>query len=144
MATEENKAIVRRYLEELFTHHNLAIVDELVASHYVNHQVDFDSSYGRDIEKHAATANRTIFPDHRISIHDMIAEADRVMARVTMAGTQHGEVQTPIGGIPATGKYMTFEGILIFRVAEGKLTESWGVFDSMRAMQQAGALLQSQ
>jgi predicted ester cyclase len=141
MSTEENKAIVRQYLEELFTHGNLAIADELVASHYVNHQVSSDVSRGPEVDKQAAASNRSIFPDCRITIHDMLADADRVMARVSMAGTQQGDIQTPIGSIPATGKRTVFDAVLIFRLADGKLTESWSVFDTMGALQQAGAIV---
>ena len=141
MTAEENKAIVRRFFEECFNQGNLAIADDLIAADYTNHMLDPDSPHGPKGEKAAVSGNRAVFPDLQFTIEDMIAEGDRVVARLTQRGTQQGEVNTPLGRIPPNDKHIAIDAIMIFRVAGGKLTESWGVFDALSAMEQAGAIL---
>jgi steroid delta-isomerase-like uncharacterized protein len=75
------------------------------------------------------------FPDLQITIEDLIAEGDKVVARDTVTGTHQGEYM----GLPPTGKSITYNEIFIVRLADGRITETWGVVDVLSQMQQLGA-----
>jgi predicted ester cyclase len=74
------------------------------------------------------------FPDMHVTIDDMVAEGDKVAARVTMTGTHKGEIM----GIPPTNKKVTFSLIVISRFAGGKIVEDHGQFDALGLMRQLG------
>jgi predicted ester cyclase len=78
---------------------------------------------------------RSAFPDFKGTIDDIVAEGDKLVLRWTWSGTQKGEFM----GVPPTGKSVSFGVIDIFRIAEGKVVEHWGLMDSMSLMQQLGA-----
>ena len=75
-------------------------------------------------------------PDWRTEIEDLIAEGDKVVARITMTGTHTGD----FWGIPATGKKVEFTGIYIVRIEAGKIVEHWGEEDGVSLMQQLGVM----
>jgi len=77
------------------------------------------------------------FPDWQVTVEDMIAEGDKVVARYTAHGTQRGELL----GIPATGKSVTTTAIDIFRIADSKIAEHRVESDTLGLMQQLGVLL---
>ena len=79
---------------------------------------------------------RTAFPDFNVSIDDMIAEGDKIVARTTWKGTQKGEFM----GIPSSGKRVSFSVIDIIRISGGKFVEHWGLMDNSAMMQQLGAV----
>ena len=135
MGADENKAIVRRFIEQSFNAGNLSVVDELVANDYVNHVARADVR-GPEGMKQFVTTYRTAFPDYRCTIDDQIAEADKVVTRWTAHGTQHGELM----GIPPTGKHVTLPGVVIDRIANGKLVETWLHADVLEMMQQLGVV----
>jgi predicted ester cyclase len=76
------------------------------------------------------------FPDYQTVIDDLIAEGDKVAARITMSGTHTGSFM----GIPPTGKFISFTGMYIARIADGKIIEHWGEEDSVSLLQQLGAM----
>ena len=76
------------------------------------------------------------FPDQQWTIHDLVAEGDRVAARFTMRATHTGEFQ----GIPATGRSISVWAFTIYRIADGKIAEEWAEFDAMGMMQQLGVI----
>ena len=76
------------------------------------------------------------FPDYQTIIDDLVAEGDKVVARITMSGTNTGNFM----GIPPTGKHVSFTGIYIARIANGKIVEHWGEEDAVSLLQQLGAL----
>ena len=76
------------------------------------------------------------FPDLHITVEDMIAEADKVVARDTVTGTHQGEYM----GIPPTGKPVTYNEIFIVRFADGRITETWGIVDVLSQMKQLGVI----
>ena len=78
------------------------------------------------------------FPDLQMNVEDMIAEGDKVVARVRMSGTHQGEFM----GIDPTGNRVEISGIDILRVADGKIVEHWGNFDDLGMMQQLGVIEQ--
>lgn len=135
MSTEQNKALVLRFFEEAFNQGNLAVIDELIASHIVYHAPDGDIR-GHDGVHQLVTWMRTTFHDFQVRSEEVIAEGDRVVIRFTDSGIHRGEGM----GIPPTGKPVTWTGIDIFRLTEGKIVEGWGILDSLRLRQQLGAL----
>ena len=129
--SEQNKAIMRRIYDEVFSNGNLAVVDELVVKDVIEHE---EGPQGSEGLKQTVTMFRTAFPDLQFSVEDMIAEGDKVVSRITMRGTHKGEFM----GIPATGKTITVQAIDIIRFANGKAVEHWGVTDSAAMMEQLG------
>ena len=135
---EQNKAIVRRYWEQVWNQGNLAVVDELIASDFDGHPLPSDPNFGRGPagQKQLVGMYRTAFPDVRMAIEDMTAEGDRVAVRWTARGTNTGEMM----GMPATGKPVRVTGIIINRIAAGKMVEGWGNFDALGMLQQLGVI----
>jgi predicted ester cyclase len=134
MSTEENKAIDRRIVEEVWNKKNLALVDELVDAKLVLHAVGGPDLKGPEGFKQFVNMQATAFPDFHITIEDMIAEGDKVVSRVTARGTNTGNFMD----IAPTGKQMAITGIVISRFAGGKVVEGWLVNDALGAMQQLG------
>ena len=132
----ENKAIMRRLIEEGFNRGNLEVYDELVAPDFVNHSAPPGAPPTREGWKQGAAMFRAAFPDLHFHIEDEIAEGDLVVTRFTGHGTHQGELM----GIPATDKDLTFSGINIARIAGGKIMESWEEFDKLGVMEQLGVV----
>lgn len=130
MSIEENKAIVRRWNDELFKG-NPDIIDELAAASYVNHDIGDREAFKRYRAELGAA-----FSDMSIAIEDTIAEGDKVVSRWTMSWTHTGEFR----GISATGKQATFSGMSIHRIEGGKVVEDWSNSDSLGLMQQLGVI----
>ena len=130
--SQENKALVRRFLDELHNKRNYGIVDELAPS-YIGH-----GGGGSDSEavKQGTRSRVAAFPDIRLTIDDQIAEGDKVVTRWTMRGTHQGEYE----GIAPTNKEFTNTGIFIHRIEGGKLVERWASTDTLGFMQQIGAI----
>jgi steroid delta-isomerase-like uncharacterized protein len=131
---EENKAIARRFLDELWNQSNFGLVDQLLASDYDGHS----STVIRGPEGAMAFVPRlrNAFPDFQFSILGQIAEGDEVATRWTIRGTHTGEFQ----GVPPSGKPIEMTGITIFRIANGKLIEGWTNEDLLGLLQQLGAV----
>jgi steroid delta-isomerase-like uncharacterized protein len=134
--SEENKAVARRIIEEVWNKKNLDAIDELIAADYVDHTLPPGVPPGRDGAKAFIGMYVNAFPDVKITIEDMIAKGDKVAIRWSATGTHTGELM----GIPATGKQITVTGLDITRFAGGKSVEFWGQFDQMGMMQQLGVI----
>lgn len=136
MSPEENKAIVRRSVDEFWNTGNLAAIDELYAPSYVGH--DPSGLHAGDLDgfKQSARAIFTGVPDLQVTIDDMVAEGDRVVKRWTARGTHKGEYM----GIPATGNQITVTGIDVYRIAGDKIEECWSNSDALGMMQQLGVI----
>jgi len=131
--SEENKALVRREEEDLFSGGNLDAADEIYAADYVGHDPSNPEDVrGLEAAKQAASDYRQAFPDLRVSVEDLIAEGDRVAARLRFRGTHLGE----LNGIAPTGRRVDCTGIVISRIEEGKIAEDWANFDDLGMMQQ--------
>jgi len=130
MSTEENKAIARRWNEELFDKGNPDIVDELAHPDYVGHP----GMTARETFKQNMMQYRGVLSDARITLDDVIAEGDRVAFRWTAHVTHSG----PYMGVQPTGKRLTWTGISIYRIAGGKIVEDWASGDELGMMQQLG------
>jgi len=137
MSTEENKALVRQMVEEVFNRGNVILADEFLAADFVERE-ELPPGIPRDREgvKQLTTLLRSAFPDFKATLDDIVAEGDRVVIRQTWSGTHQGEFM----GVPPTGKSVSFGVIDILRVAGGKCQEHWGQMDSLGLMQQLGAL----
>ena len=137
MAAEQNKALIVRFVEELFNRGNMGIVGEIFAPDFIEReQLPPGIPSGREGVKVLTTELRSAFPDFKATIDDILAEGDKVVIRMTWSGTQKGEFM----GVPATGKRVSFGVIDIIRITNGKLVEHWGQMDSMSLMQQLGAI----
>jgi predicted ester cyclase len=134
---EENKAVIRRLIEEV-DKGNLAVVDECFADDYVDHNPTPIRGLAPGIEgvKKAFNIFWTAFPDTRHVIEDLVAEGDKVVARYWACGTHTGELM----GISPTGKQVTMTGIAIYRLAGGKIVERW-VEQGTGVLQQLGVTL---
>ncbi len=137
--SEQNKAIVRRLVEELWNKGNLSVADQLFTPNYTHHDSSSpDFGHGPESERKRATLYRTAFPDLRLTIEDIIAEGDIVMARWSCQGTHKGD----LNGIAPTGKHFTISGVTTVRFLNGKLAEGYVNWDALGMMQQLGVVPQ--
>ena len=133
--SEQNKAQVRRVVEEIYNRGRLDLVDEVMAPGMVIHAASEDIR-GRDGAKRYVAALRAGFPDLHLSIEDQIAEGDMVVTRWIARGTHTGEFQ----GVPPTGRQIKVAGTDIDRIIEGKTVECWVHVDQLGLMQQLGVI----
>lgn len=138
MSTEQNKALARRFIEEIWNQKNLAVAKELMAATYVFHTPGSPPGLppGPEGFQQFASAFFTAFPDVHTSIKDQLAEGDKVVTRWTSRGTNTGS----LFGMPATGKSATITGITIDRITDGKIVESWDELDQLGMLQQLGVI----
>jgi len=136
MSTEDNKARSRRFFEEVWGRGNLAVIDELTASNFIDHNATPGLPPGLEGFKQFVVMYRDAFPDMEISVDDVIAEGDKVVIRWTARGTNTG----PLFGMPTTGKAATITGITIERKVDGKTVEGWNNFDQLGMLQQLGVI----
>jgi steroid delta-isomerase-like uncharacterized protein len=138
--SEENKALVRRYFEEIWDEGNLDAIDELFTTNFVRHGPSGTEGEVRSLEEFKAVVNmyRSAFPDLQVSIEDLVAEGDRVVSRWRTRGTHEGEL---MGNAP-TGNQASITGILIDHISGGKIEEEWVDYDTLHLMQQIGAVPQ--
>jgi predicted ester cyclase len=136
MSVDDNKAIARRWSTEGINHGNISIVDELFAPDFVNHDPLPGMAGNRDGFKRGLAMLFGAFPDLQVADDDLIAEGDRVVSRGTFRGPNRG----PFAGIAPTGKPVVFQGIAIFRIVDGKVTDRWARLDTLNLMQQLGAI----
>jgi steroid delta-isomerase-like uncharacterized protein len=134
MSTEENKALMRRWIETV-NQRNLAVFDELCARDFVYHDAS-KTMQGLEPYIQVLSMYLTAIPDLHITLEDVIAEGDRVVTRQTYRGTQQGNLLS----IPPTGKQVTLTGIAITRIASGKVIEQWVNNDDMGLLQQLGVV----
>ena len=136
MSVEENKAIARRFIEEVWHQKNLTVIDEIFATDYVYHMAGMPDIRGPEGFKQMVVMYLTAFTNIQWTIEALIAEGDMVAIRLTFRGTHQGELM----GIPPTGKQVTVTGIGIQRIADGKFQETWDSFDMLGLLQQLGVV----
>lgn len=135
MDTDANKALVRRFVHEIFVKGNAGAVDELLAADFTSHTFP-STGDGRADMKAAIERVHGALSDVEFTVEDLIAEGDRVAARVTARATQTGELM----GMPASGKRYEIGEIHILRIRDGQLVEHWHNHDALGMMRQLGAL----
>ncbi|MFL5761947.1 MAG: ester cyclase [Thermomicrobiales bacterium] len=135
---EANKALARRWYDEVASQGNLDVIDELFAPDHVNHQAGAAPGEGSGPagQKQLVTAFRGAFPDLSVSVEDTVGQGDRVLVRYVFTGTQTGAYN----GIPPTGKRVEVTGMAIWRFANGKAAETWVIFDIFGLLQQLGVI----
>ena len=124
-AEEKNKALVRKFFEEAWVKGNMAAVDEFMAAEYVEHPRPSTLPPGTEGLKQLIAAYRTAFPDLKITLDDIFAEGEMVAFRWSVSGTHLGDWL----GVPPTGNHVRATGITVFRIAGGKVVESWTSID---------------
>jgi len=122
---DKNKAIARRFLDELWNRGNFKAVDQLLASDYDGHSST--EIQGPDGAKNFVSRLRIAFPDFQFNVVDQVSEGDKVATRWIISGTHEGEFQ----GMPPSGKRIELTGITIFRIEGGKLIEGWTNEDAL-------------
>jgi steroid delta-isomerase-like uncharacterized protein len=135
-ATEQNKAIVRRFWEEIFNGRKFTLIDELFTTDWIYHGVAGQKVYGPEGLKQFLTAYHNAFPDIQVKVENLIAEGDKVVSHVTSRGTHKGELM----GIAPTGKQITVPVICISRFVGDKIVEDWEIIDLFGMLQQLGVI----
>ena len=136
MPAAENKALVRRFYEQVWMRGELDAADEVFADEYVRH--DFRASDpvpGPEGQKQIAAAFRSAFPDLTFDIDFLLADGEYVVGRWTASGTHEGAW----AGVEPTGRRMTFSAVNVFRFEDGKVVEIWNHRDDLGLMEQLGA-----
>jgi steroid delta-isomerase-like uncharacterized protein len=132
---EQNEAIVRRFYEEVMSQGKVDLLDEIMAENFTdNGETLFGSPRGRDTLKQGIVASRRILADLTVQLHDMIAQGEMVGVRGTMRCRHQGEFL----GVPGTGNELSWSGLAMFRVVDGKIVERWFNSDSLSVVQQLG------
>ena len=137
MSTEDNKTLMRRFFEEVYTKKNLAAIEEFIAPNHIDHSAAAAGlPVGAEGSRQAIGMMLTGFPDLHVTVEDMIAEGDKAVVRMTMRGTQQGA----FGSISPTGKQVAVSTIDIVRIEGGKIAEEWGIDDMLGMLQQLGVV----
>jgi len=131
---EDNKTLVRRQHEQVWSKGNLAVVEELYAPDFICHFPVGSEWRGPKGVKRKVKRQRAAFPDWNEEIEDIIAEGDKVVTRFTSRGTHKGKFM----GIPRTGKKVKISEVAVFRIADGKIAEQWGFLDLQSLRRQLG------
>ena len=134
--SNENKVILQRFFDELFSQGELNVADEIVAATYLNHNAVPGETPGRAGLKQFVSDLHRAWADLTFVVEDQIAEGDKVTTRWRVTGTHQGE----FAGIPATGKPVAIRAINIHRVADGQIQEGWLEWDALGMMQQLGVM----
>jgi predicted ester cyclase len=127
MTGDTGKTLVHRYFEEL-AGGDLSEVDDIVAAEHGPAVIALMQKL------------RRAFPDFHCDVRDVIAEGDLVAASFIASGTHLGPWDGPVGVIAPTGRHFEQEGVRMFRVADGRLVETWGGADTVAQLRQLGVL----
>ena len=133
--SEQNKAVVRRIVEEHWNRKNPSLVGELFSTNRSLHTPD-GVLQGLEGASLLYEAYATAFPDFRLGVDDTLADGNHVVVRYTFTGTQNG----PLAAVPASGRPVSVQGIVIFRLDGAKVDDARFVWDKFALLQQIGAL----
>jgi steroid delta-isomerase-like uncharacterized protein len=135
--SEENKALARRWAEDVINQRNLDAVDEIYASDFVGHDPAMpEDTRGVEGAREFYSMYQSAIPDAEITIEDQVAEGDKVVTRWTGRGTHQGELM----GVSPSGNRVEVPGITISRIEGGKVVEEWDIYDALGMMQAIGAV----
>ena len=138
VSAEDNKALVRRFVDEVQSGGNIDLIDEVCSPGFVNHSAPPGIPADCEGIKIVTAMFRGAFPDSYFTVEDMVAEGDKVVTRKTFHGTHEGEFM----GIPPSGRAVSMGLIEIVRISHGKVVEHWSMGDSLGMMQQLGVIPQ--
>lgn len=135
--TDENKALTKRFYDEVINSHNITKIKTFCAADFTDHNPSPGYS-GKGLNDLAAQLNEMFiaFPDLRLTPDFMLAEEDKVVVHLTMTGTNSGS----FANMPATNKQFKINGIDIVRIKDGKAAERWGVSEDLSLMTQLGMM----
>jgi steroid delta-isomerase-like uncharacterized protein len=131
---EANKALIHRYYGELWNRWRLELADELLAA-----DVRFRGSLAVEVQgvegfRGYVGLVRSAFPDFHNTVEELVAEADRVVARLTYRGTHRG----PLFGVAPSGRAVSYAGMALFRIAGGRIASGFVVGDTGRLLREIG------
>lgn len=132
--SEQNKAIVRRFIDEAFNRRNLDGVGEFLHTDYCYHGSCGREAHGLDGVRQVIGMFLEAFPDLEVTVDDLLAGGDKVVTRWTARGTQKGALM----GMAPTGNRGTMSGIVISQLKDGKVIEDWEQMDLLHLFQQLG------
>lgn len=136
MSPEENKAILRHALDEIWNKGNLAVADELAHPDFVARSNTLGLAESNSLAqlKQSVALYRAAFPDLNVTLDEMVAEGEQVAVRFTASGTHLG----PLLGIPPTGKRATVANITIYHMRDGRIMDQRGLTDTLGLLQHLG------
>jgi len=136
MSAQANKALVRRFFDEVCNGLKLDVADSLFAASHIYHDPIIRAESGPEGIKRVVSPRPPAFTEVHWTVDDMVAaERDLVVTRWTGSGVHTNEVM----GIPPTGKRVTVSGVWIHRIAGGRIAESWNIWDGIGMVRQLGA-----
>ena len=133
--SDQNKALARRWFEDLFSRGDVDAANEILSAEFVDH-LPREEERGIEELKHYVSIYRTAFPDIQDTEEDIVAEGDKVVVRWRSRGTHQGEFM----GVAPTGRQVTFTGMRLFRIAGDMIAESWVNIDERGLQEQLGAV----
>jgi steroid delta-isomerase-like uncharacterized protein len=134
VSIEDNKALARRFFEEVWNQADESAIDRYIAENAGGNDPDFGT--GREAFRAQWKKWHAAFPDLHFEVEDVIAEGDKVVTRWVLTGTHKGEFQ----GIPATGKSIRVTGMSLDRLSGGQIAEGFDGWDNLGLRQQLGVL----
>jgi predicted ester cyclase len=135
--TERNKQVVREITEQIWNQRRLDLIPRFYAEDYVvDYRPYVPMRHGHDAIRGMVERAVAAFPDYHEELHELIAEGDTVVARLTVSGTQSGQW----GVVPPTGKHISVEEMLMLKFRDGKVVWQRGVVDNLNALRQAGVI----
>src|SRR5580704_11775961 len=134
--TERNKVVIEKFLEEVINQNRMDSADALVVEDFVELDPLPGQRQGREGLKGGLAMMRAAFPDIHWAVEEMVAEGDTVVTRFTWTGTHRGVFL----GVPATGRNVSVKGVVIDQLADGKMSKSRILMDSLGMMQQLGVM----
>jgi steroid delta-isomerase-like uncharacterized protein len=134
MTTDENKGLVRSYYEGVLAGRDRALLVRLLDPAFVSHDAS-GATVGRDRYATAVAVTHAAFGDLAVTVHDQVAEDDRVVTRWSATGTHRAD----FAGVPATGRRITVSGIHIHRLQDGRFVEHWEMLDLVGLLRQLQA-----
>jgi predicted ester cyclase len=138
---ESNKAVLKRFWEEVWDKGQLDVVDEIFHENFVDHGLAPGlTKQGPEGAKEAVMQFRTGIPDLYLKWHDMVAEGDKVLSLWEAGGVQSGPLKSGRGVIPPTNKHATVWGFTLNRLEDGRIIDAWDNFDIMGMLQQLGVI----
>jgi len=135
LSLEENKVIVQRWIDEVWSSGKMAAIDELLAADFVFNYAPNGAEPNVEAYKQVIAMYSTAVPG-TYTIEDMVAERDKVAARWSYLGIHKGEFM----GVAPTGKQVTGTGMSILRIVDGKIVEEWSQWDNLSMLQQLGII----
>ncbi|MBM7787149.1 ester cyclase [Tenggerimyces flavus] len=133
--TEQNKQLVDRFIQELFSQGDLGAIDRYLAPTFVDHDPPIpDAPNGQEGLRRAAAMFREALPDWTSTVVRFVAEGDLVVEQFTATGTHKGTLM----GVPGTGEKLTLRGMNVFRIEGDRIVERWGQLDDLGLLRQLG------